>query len=106
MAFKINRPFNASNQQIRFWWQCLQGFTLLSLAGSTLAAENTQEALLPPPELLEFLGSFATEEGEWINPDSLLETEFAALLDRAAILTRQTAEADTATGNEQESDND
>lgn len=37
----------------------------------------------PNLELLEFLGQFETDEGQWIDPDSLLTDEFAALLQAA-----------------------
>lgn len=76
-------------------------------AAATAAEEDHQEPVMPDPELLEFLGSFATDEGEWINPDSLLEAEFAALLDRAsATFNRRAVDADEAISNNQESDND
>jgi len=47
-------------------------------------------------ELLEFLGQFETDAGEWIDPDSLLAEEFTDLLDA-------TTEADAASDS---SDND
>jgi hypothetical protein len=50
------------------------------------AAENSQmnQQQQPNLELLEFLGSFATDEGEWIDPNSLLEEEFSSLIDSIA----------------------
>ena len=62
---------------------CFLPALLLLMSGSLQAAENSASDPQPIPnlELLEFLGSFATEAGEWIDPDSLLEDEFSALLD-------------------------
>lgn len=48
------------------------------------AAEDGQTIESPDIELLEFLGSFQTEQGEWIEPESLLTGEFAELLNLAA----------------------
>jgi hypothetical protein len=46
------------------------------LSGETLTAQD-----LPDLELLQFLGEFETDEGEWIEPELLLESEFSQLLD-------------------------
>ncbi len=68
-------------------------FTLVLLGNMQIdnhtvyAAEETsdsQEApLLPDIELLEFLGSFQTDNGEWIEPESLLSDEFEDLFELA-----------------------
>lgn len=50
----------------------------------TQAAENEQVLQIPDLELLEFLGSFQTDNGDWIEPESLLTGEFAELLNLAA----------------------
>lgn len=69
---------------------------LLLATGTLNAAEDDANGTqaMPNLEFLEFLGSFATEEGEWIDPNSLLEDEFSALLDaysdRANAATQQT----------------
>ncbi|MBL4820981.1 MAG: hypothetical protein JKY98_08355 [Gammaproteobacteria bacterium] len=60
---------------------------LFLLAPAVRAADELktteQEAQLPNIEFLEFLGSFETDAGEWVNPDDLLSTEFGLLLDTA-----------------------
>lgn len=45
--------------------------------------ENEPEVQLPDLEMLEFLGQFATDEGNWVDLDSLLSEEFEELLDAA-----------------------
>ncbi|MCG8416179.1 MAG: hypothetical protein MI746_18325 [Pseudomonadales bacterium] len=51
------------------------------------AAEESNDSqetpLLPDIELLEFLGSFQTDNGEWIEPESLLSDEFEDLFELA-----------------------
>ncbi len=42
------------------------------------------ELLEPDLELLEFLGSFETDEGEWIPPENFLTEDFQELLNLAA----------------------
>jgi len=60
---------------------------LLTISQGLRAAEETdpqtQEGQLPSLELLEFLGSFETDEGDWINPIDLVEIEFGLLLETA-----------------------
>jgi len=54
-------------------------------AGAAGAEDNgDDDAGMPDIELLEFLGSFSTEEGEWIDPQSLLEEDLSMLIDMAA----------------------
>ncbi len=51
------------------------------------AAGNQEDALMSPDiELLEFLGSFQTDAGEFVAPESVLGTEFSEFLDRATQL--------------------
>lgn len=61
---------------------------LLGLTLNSHAAENEtngQPENLPPDlELLEFLGSFQTEDGEYMDPGMMLSDEFVELLDLAA----------------------
>lgn len=75
----------STNNQRR--WTAL---TFLGLAFSSYGAEQTNEsenALMSPDiELLEFLGSFQTDAGEFIAPESMLGTEFPELLDLATQL--------------------
>lgn len=40
--------------------------------------------MMPDIELLEFLGSFQTDSGEWIDPNSLLSEDFDEFLNLAA----------------------
>lgn len=63
----------------KFYWLFLAGHM-----GAIQAAENEQALQLPDLELLEFLGSFQTDNGEWVEPESLLTVEFAELLNLAA----------------------
>ncbi len=64
------------------------GCCLLGMLPTVQAAEDSQAGAgsqeLPDLALLEFLGSFETDEGEWIDPDSLLSTEFGNLLNAAS----------------------
>jgi hypothetical protein len=66
----------------------IQGAFGLLLLAQTLTvqaqpATADEEAARPPPDtesaglvsLLEFLGEFTTEDGEWVDPEILLETE-------------------------------
>lgn len=43
-------------------------------------AEQIQVDELPDLELLEFLGKWETDEGEWIDPNLLIEAEIESLL--------------------------
>lgn len=47
------------------------------LAGVLLLAANTTTPIeaSPSPELLEFLGSFTTDDGEWVDPQNLAEID-------------------------------
>jgi len=80
------KPQQESRSDIALPARLLIGACLTTmLSGAVQAAENQRplNGALPDLELLEFLGSFSTDEGEWIAPDSLLENEFSALLDAA-----------------------
>ena len=48
-----------------------------------VANEVEQEMLEPSIELLEFLGQWVTDEGQWIDPNDLASEEFAQLLEAA-----------------------
>ena len=62
---------------------------LIGLISTSQGAENEhgaeQNPALPDLEFLEFLGQFETDEGEWIDPGSLMAEEFTDLLDAAMI---------------------
>ncbi|MFT6093113.1 MAG: hypothetical protein ACJA2Q_001006 [Pseudohongiellaceae bacterium] len=58
------------------------------LAGA--AVEDSVEIELPDLELLEFLGQFATDDGDWLEPSSLLSDVFEQLLDAATEKETQT----------------
>lgn len=60
---------------------------ILCAASTGFAAEEEAEteAEFPSLEFLEFLGSFETDAGEWIDPESLLAEEFEDLLNVAPI---------------------
>jgi hypothetical protein len=89
-----------------FGYPCISGTLCLLLSGQALAAETgNQESAQPDPALIEFLGSFATDEGQWIDPDSLLEAEFAALLDQAASTFGPESDT-TPNGNDEQQDSD
>lgn len=70
----------------------LPALLIATLNRPAYAAEDNvaPDAMRPDLELLEFLGSFATDEGEWIAPDSLLDNEFPAFLDAASGLATDT----------------
>ena len=69
-------------------WTALLLLALAFNSQAASAAENDSSAdavpLIPDLELLEFLGSFQTEDGEYINPETMLGDEFLDLLDLAA----------------------
>lgn len=58
-----------------------------SLVPISYSAENEivldSEAAQPDLEFLEFLGQFETDDGQWIDPGSLLAEEFDDLLNVA-----------------------
>ncbi|NKB34286.1 MAG: hypothetical protein GKR91_14440 [Pseudomonadales bacterium] len=70
-------------------WKNLVGQCLLSFISSAYGAEEDsapEEVLeVPSLEFLEFLGSFETDEGEWIDPESLMTEDFGNLLDATPI---------------------
>ena len=62
-------------------------FLATQLSNAKAAEEETNDqtgSLSPDIELLEFLGSFETDNGEWVEPGSLLTEEFVDLLNLAA----------------------
>lgn len=44
------------------------------------AQEEAEADALPSLELLEFLGEFATDSGDWVSPGELMTPEFEQLL--------------------------
>lgn len=59
---------------------------LMLLAGSGARAadqsgSDAPTAAPPPLELLEFLGQWETDDGEWIDPQALEDPELASLLE-------------------------
>lgn len=54
------------------------------MSASSCSIAQDGEIDEPDLELLEFLGSFETDNGEWIAPDSLLDSNFQQLLNMAA----------------------
>lgn len=69
------------------------------------AADNATvpdtEAAQPDLEFLEFLGQFETDDGQWIDPGSLLAEEFEDLLNVAENIaqTNDTNNGNTSNGN-------
>jgi len=47
----------------------------LSLTGSSLAWTKQEQQSAPDIELLEFLGEWETDDGEWVNPMSLYKDQ-------------------------------
>ena len=76
---------------------------LMSVATYSMA----QDSEIPEPDLalLEFLGSFETDNGEWIAPDSLLDSNFQQLLNMAARMDEVSGNAGN-TGTELEIDDE
>jgi|APSaa5957512535_1039671.scaffolds.fasta_scaffold216876_2 hypothetical protein len=74
---------------------------LLCAASTGFAAEEESESELDIPnlEFLEFLGSFETDDGEWIDPESLLSDEFEDLLNAAPIFVPADQDNDSANAN-------
>jgi len=60
------------------------------LARVASAAQETQDSGLPSLEFLEFLGSFETDSGQWIDPVELMQPDFAQLLESVDKLPSQT----------------
>jgi hypothetical protein len=61
------------------WVKPFQQFATIVLLNAwlvaTAAAANEDTVEAPSMELLEFLGEFQTEDGEWIDPLDLLDME-------------------------------
>ena len=60
---------------------------LLTYSVTTQAADNVDEnnstSELPDLTLLEFIGRWETDEGEWINPVDFIDGDFAQLIESA-----------------------
>jgi len=54
--------------------------------GAEEETDTSEELEVPSLEFLEFLGSFETDEGEWIDPESLMSEEFTELLQAAPLV--------------------
>ena len=86
--------------------------TLLACPVWILAAESDPETAvtaLPALELIEFLGSFETDAGEWIDPTDLMQPEFEQLLEavRAGRLNlSEVTDSNVQPGLDNSSDND
>lgn len=50
-------------------------------AANEPASEQSQDEQGPSLELLEFLGQWETDDGEWIAPEDLADAQFGLLLD-------------------------
>ena len=65
------------------------GLVLISFINSAFGAEQepntTAGPEMPDLEFLEFLGQFETDEGEWMDPSSLMADEFTVLLNAAMV---------------------
>jgi len=73
--------------------------------GSTQTEPLEPDVLMPDIELLEFLGSFQTESGEWIDPEMLLNDDFEELFGLAARMdeiANQSDENENAASNQQD----
>jgi hypothetical protein len=83
---------------------------LLGLISTAQAAENENktetESSLPDLEFLEFLGQFETDNGEWINPASLMTEEFELLLEAAIRAGQNENSNDNGNGNALGNDNE
>ena len=80
----------------------LLGLYLLTWSLPASAAEDENEnpsSDLPNLELLEFLGQFETDQGNWIAPSELMMDEFENLLDAAINEESEPAVDGTDTGN-------
>ena len=105
---KVEFPIKAT--QIRSG-QCIRMKTLHGLASLLLltaalnvtAAEEELDPNLPNLEFLEFLGSFESDAGNWIDPGSLITEDFGNFLNAAVRLTPE-PEQDDATFNDQQQD--
>lgn len=99
----MDLPINEGSQAQARLVARLCWLLLLGNFNCAQAAEESQAMELPDIELLEFLGSFQTDNGEWIEPESLLTGEFAELLNIAARMDDVTESADA---DNDQSDND
>jgi hypothetical protein len=54
---------------------------LLTLPPAVSAAESAENSDLPGLDFLEFLGSFETDSGQWVDPAELMQPDFEQLLE-------------------------
>jgi hypothetical protein len=79
-------------------WQPTNGIMVLAtLAMAPLQATTAAEmTALPELQLLEFIGQWETDQGEWLSPEQLMNGEFGQLLESAAAQSGQSGSADAA----------
>ncbi len=78
----LSEKQNGSRSAISFLGLLLLGM-LSAGYGAEQETDGVEGPVMPDLEFLEFLGQFETDEGEWIDPGSLLTKEFTDLLDAA-----------------------
>lgn len=80
----------------------LPGALLLIAAGAAAAGDQAaaENPAVPDPALLEYLGSFPAEEGEWVDPLELAEVEATELRNEADDEAAATAPGKTAADGE------
>ncbi len=84
----------------------LLGLFLIAICSGSQAAENEENSQsLPDLEFLEFLGQFETDDGDWIEPSSLMANELDTLLEMATqISDPQSTDAESLETEESDSD--
>jgi hypothetical protein len=55
-------------------------FSISSLYAEELA-DDEQQAAMPSMDFLEFLGEWETEQGEWLDPETLEDNDITKLLE-------------------------
>jgi hypothetical protein len=87
----------------------LRGLTSLYLLTAALNVTAAEEELeldpnLPNLEFLEFLGSFESDAGNWIDPGSLITEDFGDFLNAAIRLTPEPEQANATINDQQQDD--
>lgn len=64
---------------------CILSFwaTIEAAEDEVTVEDETEAAQIPNIQLLEFLGQFETETGQWMDPESLISDEFELFLEAA-----------------------
>lgn len=90
----------------RLTFMLIANTLMTTIANAAEEEGSTQtEPLVPDIELLEFLGTFQTESGEWIDPEMLLNDDFDELFGLAARMdeiANQSDENENAASNQQD----